>query len=1165
MTRAKVWSLVKVRRKRENMGLRIERIAAKRNKLLLSVAAVLALVMQPVYGVVERKVAEALTITSHIVINEVAPSKASTDTKWVELYNPTAVAINVKGWKFVRNTSTDVSPIISNDDVSIQPKSFYVYETTKSFTTDASLLKLVNAAGETVDSVDYPTLTAGQVYARSYDAGSNFETRSGAGITKGASNGSEPQTPVVTAELNAENFNTHKDADYEGISVGFNGKNFGTVSDITVVLTREDGSTVTKRANHAAKELLSGKTTATQLSTPFIIKEGTFTEAADTDYWQPAVYSSANAWVATTQPKSVTISVTDEKGTKTTSNTIFSQGAPSWPTYASLTKETPAPEPAPTAVTNIRTTATYKGLQAAVDAAEAGDTLRLNENLSLTDDVDVTKSLTIDGNRKTLTSNFVKTGNDNNSALSILASNVTIKNLTVDGVDADKNQLHGINAYQVTNLTVENVTARNYRSGVLYNGATGTLKNSAFANNKWHDINVDKSGANVTVSGVNTHDGSQPNIYVDDDKAGVTVMAHAYEWKKSGRADKPNDRVYSPDVTSPRITVKDDFKGDKEAKIFSQISFSLNDAVMADKYSLNGRANDFANNQWSDANYANIRSQLTQGNNYLELYDVAGNKATYMFVYDTVAPEVTNIQQKYETKENGRIAVELTFSEKVIGDTIGQGWSEVKGSNGTKFVKRYYKTQEQTVTFADQARNIGSYTFVVDKTAPEAPVFSVQGFTNGGVTNKQNITATWEKTSDDTVSYEYNYWNNIENNRYKEQTPYVVTTAGLSHSGSFNQGDGTHYMRVRAIDAVGNVSAWSNVFTVIYDSKAPVIATNVEQGDVLSGQTALYLKTEGEANPNITNIRVLGADGNPAGSQHLYKANSSNSEVLLLDTTTLANGQYKIQFSARDKGNNAAKVVTRNVTINNVAPVVKTAVLGPVQYDEINKRLYGTFTVSGGTANEVQLRVTINDGDAPIVVEADDIAETETVGVYAWSLDVSEFVGNDNTAVVRAILNGKEQDVSQSRTFSVNGIPTDPTDPMEGDNGQGTGAAESPSNSGPSTVAPVQTVPVFAQTVSLPTTLGTSSANAFGFATLFSDDSLASDDDAEVLGTSDARRSVLGSADKAAALATDGDAKASSGIAWYWWLVGALVAVGLLWLLIAALRRDSTRDAYFQK
>lgn len=1125
------------------MGLRIERIAAKRNKLLLSVAAVLALVAQPVYGVVERKVAEAASanITSLVVVSPEQSINPNESSAKFELRTRNAANVNEevseKSKLFVssssatgkfKDTATGSFAMVPTDGYtfssSSSTKSFYYQDETPGTHTLTMTVKGAGLAGDV--------------------------TTTQAVTIKNA-------TPVVQPELNVENFNTHKDTDYEGISVGFNGKNFGTVSDIAVVLTREDGSTVTKRANHAAKELLSGKTTATQLSTPFIIKEGTFTEAADIDYWQPAVYSSANAWVATTQPKSVTISVTDEKGAKTTSNTTLSQGAPSWPTYASLTKEVPAPEPAPTAVTNIRTTATYKGLQAAVDAAEAGDTLRLNENLSLADDVDVTKSLTIDGNSKTLTSNFVKTGNDNNSALSILASNVTVKNLTVDGVDSDKNQLHGINAYQATNVTVENVTARNYRSGVLYNGATGTLKNSAFANNKWHDINVDKSGANVTVSGVNTHEGAQPDIYVDNDKAGVTVTAHAYQWKKSGQADRPNDRIYSPDVTSPRIIIKDDFKGDKEAKIFSQISFSLHDAVMADKYSLNGRTNDFTNNQWSDANYANIRSLLKQGDNYLELYDVAGNKATYMFVYDTVAPEVTNIQQKYETKENGRIAVELTFSERVIGDTIGQGWSEVKGSNGTKFVKRYYKTQEQTVTFADQARNIGSYTFVVDRTAPEAPVFSAQGFTNGGVTNKQNITAEWTKSSDSTASYEYNYWNDIVNNRYKQQTPYSVQTAELSHSGSFNQGDGTHYMRVRAIDAVGNVSAWSNVFTVVYDSKAPVIATNVAQDGVLSGQAALYLTTEDEANPNITNIRVLGADGNLAGSQHLYKTNSSNSEVLLLDTTTLSNGQYKIQFSARDKGDNAAKVVTRNVTINNVAPVVETVVLGPVQYDEDSKKLNGTFTVSGGAAaNEVQLRVTINDGEAPIVVAADDIVETETAGAYTWSLDVSKFVGTDNKAVVRAILNGEEQDVSQSRTFSVK---------VKDNNGQGTGAAESPLNSRPETVTPVQTVPVFAQTVSLPTTLGTSSANAFGFATLFSDDSLASDDDAEVLGTNDVRRSVLGSSDTAAALATDSDAKTSGGVAWYWWLIGALVVGGLLWLLIAALRRDSTRDAYFQK
>ena len=198
-------------------------------------------------------------------------------------------------------------------------------------------------------------------------------------------------------------------------------------------------------------------------------------------------------------------------------------------------------------VTNVTTGAVYEDLQVAVDAASAGDELRINQNITLASDVDITKSLTIDGNGKTITANFIKSGNDNNSALSVLANDVTIKNVTLDGVDPATNQLHGINAYMVQNLLVDGVTAKNFRTGILYNGSTGTIQNVHTVNNIWHGINIDKPGANVNVLGDNTH--TEPfNIYVDDDTVGVMVNAPAYEWSRSGLEGRDNDRVYRKKV-----------------------------------------------------------------------------------------------------------------------------------------------------------------------------------------------------------------------------------------------------------------------------------------------------------------------------------------------------------------------------------------------------------------------------------------------------------------------------------------------------------------------------------------------------------------------------------------------------------------------------------------
>lgn len=193
--------------------------------------------------------------------------------------------------------------------------------------------------------------------------------------------------------------------------------------------------------------------------------------------------------------------------------------------------------------TNVTTATPYTSLQDAIDAASAGDVIRLDRNITLTDDVDITKSLVIDGNGKTVTANFVKSGNDNNSAFSVFANDVTIKNVTLDGVDPAINMLHGINAYQVTNLLVDGVTVRNFRTGILYNGSTGTIQNVHTQNNAWHGINIDKEGANVNVLGTNTHTEAF-NIYVDNDTVGVTVNAPAYEWSRSGLEGRSNDRVY---------------------------------------------------------------------------------------------------------------------------------------------------------------------------------------------------------------------------------------------------------------------------------------------------------------------------------------------------------------------------------------------------------------------------------------------------------------------------------------------------------------------------------------------------------------------------------------------------------------------------------------------
>lgn len=148
-------------------------------------------------------------------------------------------------------------------------------------------------------------------------------------VTNLAVNGDEVTLPGT---ITTEEFVT-VDGSYKGISVGFRTEDFGTASAVTVTLERADGSTVVKTANQGVLDIINQDTVGgDQLTAPFVIQEGTFTEAGDTTYWNPAPAS----WDTNTTPVKVTIEVTDENGTVTAINNIFNEGAPSWPTYVSL-------------------------------------------------------------------------------------------------------------------------------------------------------------------------------------------------------------------------------------------------------------------------------------------------------------------------------------------------------------------------------------------------------------------------------------------------------------------------------------------------------------------------------------------------------------------------------------------------------------------------------------------------------------------------------------------------------------------------------------------------------------------------------------------------------------------------------------------------------------
>lgn len=104
-------------------------------------------------------------------------------------------------------------------------------------------------------------------------------------------------------------------------------------------------------------------------------------------------------------------------------------------------------------------------IQAAINVANPGDVVVLQNDMTVTSQITITTNgVSLDGDGHTLTADFVKTSNSNNSAIGVQADDVTISDIILDGVNPVVNQLHGINFYEASNGSVDGVTAKNFRT-----------------------------------------------------------------------------------------------------------------------------------------------------------------------------------------------------------------------------------------------------------------------------------------------------------------------------------------------------------------------------------------------------------------------------------------------------------------------------------------------------------------------------------------------------------------------------------------------------------------------------------------------------------------------------------------------------------------------------
>src|SRR5690606_37243057 len=82
------------------------------------------------------------------------------------------------------------------------------------------------------------------------------------------------------------------------------------------------------------------------------------------------------------------------------------------------------------------------------------------------------------------------------------------------------------------------------------------------------------------------------------------------------------------------------------------------------------------------------------------------------------------------------------------------------------------------------------------------------------------------------------YWNDIATSSYNESNCYTTFATTNQQSGTFNQGEGMHHIKVRAIDAAGNEGPWSETFSIFYLENGAVVNGenfNTHSGDNYKG------------------------------------------------------------------------------------------------------------------------------------------------------------------------------------------------------------------------------------------------------------------------------------------------------------------------------------------
>jgi len=288
--------------------------------------------------------------------------------------------------------------------------------------------------------------------------------------------------------------------------------------------------------------------------------------------------------------------------------------------------------------------------------------------------------------------------------------------------------------------------------------------------------------------------------------------------------------------------------------------------------------------------------------------------------------------------------------------------------------------------------------FTIDNTAPDSIVLQTPN--NNEVRSGTNSTLTWLATGD---SYEYLTSPPAHNETYEylieedTATPtFSVTGTTIDQTININtpDEDKTYRWKIRAIDATGNIGAWSDTWTFSINNTPPEDPTNILLND---GLMILPANIENVALSGSGNISDSGAivhydiykqgTENPTVSGFVI-LNGSGEFLTTINLTTLNDGIIQANVYFEDAQNNKSNIISDTEIKETEGPVI--TVLTPT----ITTSYTATSYISGQATDENEITsVTVNGLPADTLTPA--VTNTKN-----WDKTINLQVGANDIPIV---------------------------------------------------------------------------------------------------------------------------------------------------------------------